>query len=213
MVTDGLDFNYLLLENYKDLKISENELTVILMIDHLISQDNPLITADLLSLKMNLDVNTIDSLLSSLLKKHYIEYVTTWRGTVTTLDPLNEILFSEFQFTKAKKDTSKKLQELPENIYTKIEKELSRTLSPVEVDKISGWIALGHSEDMILDAVKEAVKRNKKTLREVDKILLSWEKKAEQQKEGISTLSKDWDKNVEETIEIAKTPWLDTDDD
>ncbi|MCD8204209.1 MAG: DnaD domain protein [Coprobacillus sp.] len=213
MVTDGLDFSYLLLENYKDLKISEDELAVILMIDHLISQDNPLITADLLSLKMNLDVSTIDSLLASLLKKHYIEYVTTWRGTVTTLDPLQEILFSEFEFTSAKKKTSKKLQELPDNIYTKIEKELSRTLSPVEVDKISGWLALGHTEEMILDAVKEAVKRNKKSLREVDKILLSWEKKADQQKEGVSALSDKWDKNIDETIEIAKTPWLDIDDD
>ena len=51
---EALDFRYLLLEYYKKLRLSENEVMVILMIDHLLEQKNTLITPDLLSLKMNI---------------------------------------------------------------------------------------------------------------------------------------------------------------
>lgn len=71
MVSEALDFKYLLLENYKRLKISELELATIFMIDHLINQGNPFVNADLLSLKMNLDVKEIDKILASLLKRNY----------------------------------------------------------------------------------------------------------------------------------------------
>ena len=50
MVSEALDFRFLLLENYKKLKLNEQELASICMIDHLISQGNPLVTQDLLSL-------------------------------------------------------------------------------------------------------------------------------------------------------------------
>ena len=37
MISEAVDFHFLLLENYKKLKISENQLAIILMMDHLIS--------------------------------------------------------------------------------------------------------------------------------------------------------------------------------
>ncbi len=208
MVTNAVDFRYLLLENYKKLKLTENELVVILMIDQLISENNPLITADLLSLKMTLDPKEIDSILASLLKKHYIEYVSTSRGTATTLEPLKEILFNEFQLSMAQQDLKEKANNrtiFDDNIYTTFEKILSRNLSPVEIDKITSWLEYGHSESEIIDALKEAVGRNKKTLREVDRILLSWEVKQDRETEGVSPINKDWDKNLSQTIEISKS--------
>ena len=65
MISEAIDFRFLLLENYKKLKISENELVVIFMIDHLVAQGNPFITADLLSLKMSLDIKDIDNLIAA----------------------------------------------------------------------------------------------------------------------------------------------------
>ena len=52
MISEAIDFRFLLLENYKKLKISENQLAVIFMIDHLTSQGNPFVTGDILSLKL-----------------------------------------------------------------------------------------------------------------------------------------------------------------
>ena len=63
---EALDFRYLLLEYYKKLDINENELSVLLMIDHLRSQKNIFITPDLLSLKMNLTTDQLDEILGGL---------------------------------------------------------------------------------------------------------------------------------------------------
>ena len=92
MISEAIDFRFLLLENYKKLKISENQLAIIFMIDHLVSQGNPFVTADLLSLKMSLDIKEIDSLLADLLTRGFLEYATMNGKTVTTLNPLKEKL-------------------------------------------------------------------------------------------------------------------------
>ena len=108
MVSEAIDFRYILLDNYKKLKITEEELVVIFMIDHLIGQGNPFITADLLSLKMSYDVKTLDALLARLLQKGIIEYVSSNKKTVTTLNPLKKKLFREFQITLANDETKEK---------------------------------------------------------------------------------------------------------
>ena len=215
MVSEALDFRFLLLENYKKLKLNEEELATILMIDHLISQGNPLVTQDLLSLKMSLDVKSIDNVLAALLTKGYIAFVTEGGKTITTLDPLKKILFREFQFSLTRESHDrgeKQINEELENIYEAFDKLLGRQLSPVEISKIREWVEHGYSDEMIINALKEALSKGKKSLRSVDKILLSWEQRDDIEKDGVTTRSQEWDRNLEETIRIAKTPWLDDDD-
>ena len=216
MVSEALDFRFLLLENYKKLKLNEQELATIFMIDHLISQGNPLVTQDLLSLKMTLDVKTIDSILANLLTKGFIAFVSQDGKTITSLDPLKKILYREFSLslTKENNDKDKKeIKEQLENIYETFEKLLARQLSPVEISKIREWVSYGYSDEMIVNALKEAINKGKKSLRSVDKILLSWASRDDREVEGISTIREDWDKNLQETIRIAKTSWLDDNDD
>jgi len=212
MVSEAIDFRYILLDNYKKLKISEEELVVIFMIDHLIGQGNPFITADLLSLKMGYDVKTLDSLLAKLLQKGIIEYVSSNKKTVTTLNPLKKKLFREFQITLANDETKEKEEEV-ENIYGEFEKLLNRSLSPVEISKIREWISYGYTDKQIIDALKEALSKGKKSLRSVDKILLEWMARDDIEEEGHTSIAEGWNKNLEETIRIAKAPWLDDDDD
>ena len=215
MVSEALDFRFLLLENYKKLKLNEQELATIFMIDHLISQGNPFVTQDLLSLKMSLDVASIDKILAALLTKGYIAYETKDNRTITTLDPLKKILFREYNLSVVKetKDEEKKnVQEQLENIYASFDKLLGRQLSPVEISKIREWIDYGFSDEQIINALKEALAKGKKSLRSVDKILLSWSNREDIEKYGVTANREDWDKNLEETIRIAKTPWLDNDD-
>ena len=216
MVSEALDFRFLLLENYKKLKLNEQELAAILMIDHLISQGNPLVTQDLLSLKMSLDIKSIDNVLAALLTKGYIAFVTEGGKTITTLEPLKKILFREFQFSMTRENSArgeKQTNEQLENIYQAFDKLLGRQLSPVEISKIREWVEHGYSDEMIINALKEALAKGKKSLRSVDKILLSWEQRDDIERDGVTTRSEEWDRNLEETIRIAKTPWLDDDDD
>lgn len=216
MISEAIDFRFLLLENYKKLKIREDELAVLFMIDHLIGQGNPFITADILSLKMTLDVKSIDSILAGLLTRGLIEYVSKGKKTITTLDPLKEKLFREFQmkstFDEEVKKT-KKVKDMINNIYAEFEKLLARPLSQVEFSRIREWVEYGYSDEMIINALKECLSKGKKTLRSVDKVLLSWSEREDIEKEGYTPRNEAWDKNLEETIRIAKTPWLDDLDD
>ncbi len=217
MISEAVDFRYLLLENYKKMKFTETEVVVILMIDHLLSQGNPFITADLLSLKMSLDIKQIDECLASLLEKNVIEYITRGKKTITTLDPIKKRLYKEFRLTIADETiqevSSKSSQKENDNIFIRFEKTFGRALSPVEVSKIREWISFGYSDEQIIEALKESLAKGNKTLRAVDKILLNWAKRDDIENEGHSFIDKTWDKNMEETIRIAKTPWLDNDDD
>ena len=216
MISEAIDFRFLLLENYKKLRISENELATIFMIDHLVSQGNPFITADLLSLKMSLDIKEIDELIADLLTRGFMEYATLNGKTVTSLNPLKEKLYREFEMSISKEKERKGNQRINEelnNIYETFEKELNRPLSPLEVSRIREWVSLGYSDETIINALKEALSQGKKSLRSVDKILLSWAKREELEVEGKTAIDDEWNKNLEETIRIAKTPWLDDDDD
>ena len=213
MISEAVDFRFLLLENYKKLKISENELAIIFMIDHLVSQGNPFITADLLSLKMSLDIKEIDNLIADLLTRGFMEYASINGKTVTSLNPLKEKLFSNFAMSVSKETENRKnREEVLSNIYQAFESSLNRSLQPMEISTIREWVALGYSDETIINALKEALSQGKKTLKSVDKILLSWAKREDIETEGKTPIDDDWSKNLEETIRIAKTPWLDDDD-
>ena len=213
MISEAVDFRFLLLENYKKLKISENELAIIFMIDHLVSQGNPFITADLLSLKMSLDAKEIDNLIADLLTRGFMEYASLNGKTVTSLNPLKEKLFSNFAMSVSKETENRRnREEVLSNIYQAFESSLNRSLQPMEISTIREWVALGYSDEVIINALKEAISQGKKSLRSVDKILLSWAKREELESEGKTAIEDDWTKNLEETIRIAKTPWLDDDD-
>ena len=213
MISEAVDFRFLLLENYKKLKISENELAVIFMIDHLVGQGNPFITADLLSLKMSLDVKEIDALIADLLTRGFMEYASLNGRTVTSLNPLKEKLFSNFALSVSKESENKKAkEEMLSNIYQSFEEELGRTLQPMEVSTIREWVGLGYSDEVIINALKEALAQGKRSIKSVDKVLLSWAKREELETEGKTTIKNDWNEDLEETIRIAKTPWLDDDD-
>lgn len=216
MVSEALDFQYLLLDNYKKLKFNEKELAVLLMINHLISSGNPFVTADLLSIKMPLDTKTIDSILANLLTRGFIAYETNGKNTVTTLNPLKKILFKQFQlnsFKEEDEENNKRLNEQLPNIYARFEENLGRSLSPIEISRIREWAEFGYSDTLIINALKEALSRKRKSFNEIDRILLSWAARDDIETEGHSSINQDWNKNLEETIRIAKTPWLDTGDD
>ena len=215
MISEAIDFRYLLLENYKKLKMSENELATILVMDQLISQGNKFVTVDLLSLKMSLDVKEIDDIFAKLLTRGYIVLKTVGKKTITSLDPLKERLYHDFQISLSNEtEEAKKNDEenTVSNIYEKYEELLKRPLSPVETSKIREWVSYGYSDKMIVDALKEALGQGKKSLRSVDNILLTWSTREDREVEGHSSITSDWDKDLEETIRIAKTHWIDKDD-
>ena len=213
---EALDFHYLLLENYKKLNLDEKEVIVLLMIEQLLRQNNTFITADILSLKMNLNVKEIDDILVKLVNRNIIAYNTDNKDISTSLDPLYNKLYKEFEkdimddnFTNADEEKTKSLQ----NIYQEYEKILGRPLSPIEYSQINEWINNEYTDQMIIDALKEAISHQKKSFRAVDKILLQWQTRDDRKKEGYSAINDKWNKNIDETIKIAQAKWVDDDND
>ena len=210
----AINFDYLLIEHYKDLNINESELAVILVVNHLLKQHNDIITAEDLSFKMNLDSKKIDEILSNLVTKNIVDLVFDKKGAKLSLQPLKNKLFQQFKLDiyKEEERQNENIQEMAQNIYAIFEKELKKTLSPLEVSRIQEWFATNNEED-ISNAIKDLKSSGKKvSIRAVDKILLAKAKSNEINQEGVTALNENWNKNLEETIKIAKTKWLDDDD-
>ena len=208
---EALDFRYLLLEYYKKLRINENELSVILMIDHLLGQKNTLITPDILCLKMNLSIKELDKIFVDLIEKGFLLF-DTGKKIKISLKPLQKKLYEIFEKELAKENEINSSEEKSlclKKIYNEYEKLLNRSLSPLEISIINDWNARGYSENQIIDALKECLSKGKKTFKSIDKVLLQWQTRDDIEKAGYSATSDKWDKNIEKTLEIAKAKWID----
>lgn len=208
---EALDFRYLLLEYYKKLRLSESDLAVILMIDHLLEQKNSLITPDLLSLKMNLSSKELDKILVSLIERNFLVY-DVGKKIKVSLKPLHKKLYDTFQVALAKDQEvasdERKAASL-KNIYEVFEKQLKRTLSPLEFSLIGEWVNDGFSDEVIIQALNECLSKGKKTLKSVDRLLVQWKARDDMEKEGISSVKETWDDDIEKKLAIAKAKWID----
>ncbi len=208
---EALDFRYLLLEYYKKLRLSENELAVILMIDHLLEQKNTLVTPDLLSLKMNITSKELDKILVSLIERNLLVY-DVGKKVKVSLKPLKTKLYETFQVALAHEQeisSSEAKAASLKNIYEVFEKQLKRTLSPLEFSLIGEWVNEGFSDETIISALNEALSKGKKTLKSVDRILVQWKARDDMEKEGATNVKETWDNDIEKTLEIAKAKWID----
>ena len=208
---EALDFRYLLLEYYRKLRLNENELATILMIDHLLGQKNTLVTPDLLSLKMSLSSKELDKIFVNLIERGFLVF-DTGKKIKISLKPLKKKLYEAFEESLAKEHETKISEEkskVLQNIYQVFEKELSRPLSPLETSLIGEWVDKGYTDSKIIEAFRVALSKGKKTLKSVDKILLQWQARDDIEKSGNTAIKDDWDQDIEKTMEIIKTKWLD----
>ena len=60
------------------------------------------------------------------------------------------------------------------NMVDIFEEQFGRPLTPMEFDSIKEWVQSGYSEEIILKALKEAVKSQVLTLRYIEGILINW---------------------------------------
>lgn len=93
-------------------------------------------------------------------------------------------------------------------IYSTIEEEFGRTLSPIEYETISGWLNAKIDEGLIKEALKEAVLNGVNNLKYIDKILYEWTKKGYKKAQDVKKKSK---KEPEE-IDLFEYNWLDEND-
>lgn len=144
---------------------------------------------DLKNIKDKLGLNDEDILntYSSLLTKKLISV-----SLVKTNGLSSEVINLDMFYDKLIMNT--KTEEVSTDIYSKFESEFGRVLSPIEYETINRWISSGVKEDLILNALKEAVVSGACNLRYIDKIIYYWTKKGKsEEKEDYQELfDYDW---------------------
>ena len=195
-------FPYQLLLSYKNLKIEEKELIVIIYILNNDNVFNPKEISDAL----NLDLKEVMLLIDSLCEKGLISIKTIKnngiREEIIDVDELYKKLAYEIV------NEEKIVENNNTDIYTQFETEFGRSLSPIEYELISGWKDANMEEEVILMALKEAVYNGVTNLRYIDKILHEWNRKNLTTKEAILKDKNKFEKRKIEKKELFDYDWL-----
>lgn len=139
---------------------------------------------------LNLTLEEVLSYIDSLTEKNYIsiEVIKNDKNVMEEYiildlfyEKLTNMMIDNINQTKIEEEKNS-------NVFEVIEKEFARPLTPTEYEIINAWIETGIKEELILEALKEAVFSGVCNLRYIDKILYEWGKK------GIKT-AQDVEKN------------------
>lgn len=208
-----IDWKKLLLDYYKSLYLSEEDVMVILMIDLCLNQGTNFVTPDLLSLKMNYKKEIIDKVFVNLMSRGYVSNTQDENKKFTTsLNGIKTVLIHQF-FLDNQKEKNNITNEDQENIYILFENEFARPLTSFEIDVIRDWVDQGIELDKIKYALAESVRAKVKSIRYVDKVLVNMKQQEERAKEGHTTISTKWRKDIGETMELAKATWIEDNED
>ncbi len=201
--TSDLIIPSVLLMNYKDLKINEKELIFLSM---LMSSDNDIIFDPVyFSQRLSFELNEIMEIISNLSTKNYLE-INVKKENNKMKEYLNIAPFYEKLLLMIIDEEVENTQE--STIYSTIEEEFGRTLSPIEYETISGWLNAKIDEGLIKEALKEAVLNGVNNLKYIDKILYEWTKKGYKKAQDVRKKQK---KEPEE-IDLFEYNWLDEND-
>ena len=187
----------LLLTNYKKLKITEKELILIIYLSDSIDFDPEKISKDL-----NIKIPDVLKMIDNLTKKDILKIEMT-KGSV-----VSEIINMDELYNKLALSIINEKEEKKTTIYDKIESEFGRTLSPVEYQIIGAWLDDNYSEEIIEEALKEAVFSDAKSLKYIDRILSSWRSKGIKTKEDIKRKPQ----NKKTKKEVFEYDWLNEQD-
>lgn len=168
-----------LIKNYK--KMGLNSDNVIILI-YLLNLNDPIVCDyQKFSTDLNMSTKDIMSSINELVEKGVLSIDLKKNPSSKLEEYINlELFYNKIFLQLIDVDINKK----ESNIYSIFEKELSRTLSPIEYELINSWLEKGYKEEIILQALKEAVFNGVNNFRYIDRILLEWNKN------GIDTLEK-----------------------
>lgn len=204
-IIETLKSNYtiprILIYSYKKIKLDEKELIFII---YLINEKNLEFNPQKFAKDLSLNMTEILTIINELTKKdilkidHIIE--KNIHTEIINLDPLyNKLSFLILNEEKEQKNT----------LYDIFEKEFGRTLSPIEYEIINAW-SNNYNEEIIIEALKEAVYNNVSNLRYIDKILSEWNKKGIKNANDIENNRKTFNKRDKK--ELFDYDWLNEND-
>ncbi|KKB37673.1 DnaD domain-containing protein [Bacillus thermotolerans] len=173
-----------LLTHYKELRLTETELVLLLQIFSFKQKGQHFPTFEELSAHMTITASECSILIKKLIQQQMliIEEGDALGFESYSLKPLWKKL-ADFMIQESRQSALHQTLSEEKDLYTCFEQEFGRPLSPLECETLSIWIDQDHHDAVIIKAaLREAVISGKLNFRYIDRILFEWKKK------GIETL-------------------------
>lgn len=187
--------------NYKSLKMTEKELIVLIYIYNNCDYEyNPLKISSDLSLKLE---NVLD-IINNLEEKGLLTIEVKDKQNVRVEKINLDRLYEKCSLTVLDENNNK-------DIYSKYEKEIGRSLSPMEYEIITKWLE-EYDEELIILALKEAIYNGTNNFRYIDRIIYEWHKKGIKCEKDIIQSRKEFKKS-KQNQELFDYDWLNEEND
>jgi DnaD and phage-associated domain len=187
-----IDVEGLLLLNYKKIGLDENQAMTMLLIMRLEKMQVPYITIQVLADYMSLDDKLLDRYVVGLLSKKMLSL----EGNSLSAKPFLQVLGQLFTKQKEVEPKPKSV-----NLVASFEHEFARALTPIEIETLREWKQCHYSDEMILNALKEATLSNVHNMRYIEKILIDWAK------HGVKKSGREKVDLKQEKISLVDYPW------
>ncbi len=198
----------IIINNYKKLNITEEELIILIfIIDYGVDLEyNPSIFVQ----ELNIDKYKVLELINSLKEKNILTILIKKENKKVSseyisLQPLYDKIMNIVM------DNKEKQIEIDENIYSIFENELGRTLSPLEYEKIKEMVT-SYGQELVVEALKEAVYNRANNLRYIETILSEWNKKGHKTKADILKDRENYRRKKTDNIKLPDIDWLNEDE-
>lgn len=182
----------LLLNHYYKIGMSHLEFVLYLQLVQHHEKGNDFPDLIVIGQQLGLSNDEVYRLIQSLMEKKIIKLVTTKTAEGKTADaydlsPVYTVLASYLTSQKQQTVVAQKEEEISA-LFQLFEQEFGRPLSPIELETIGHWLDDDQYEvEIIRLGLKEAVLNQAYSLKYIDRILLSWERKNMTSKEQILT--------------------------
>ena len=181
--------------NYKKLKLTEKELIVLIYMYNSQIYLNP----KAISNDLNMKIENVLDIVGSLEEKGIIKIDAIDKDNLRCEKINYDSLYEKCAFLLDDKNTDK-------DIYSKYEKELGRSLSPMEYEIIAKWLE-EYDEELIILALKEAIYNGTTSFRYIDRIIFEWHKKGIKTEKDIMKNRKEFKKG-KQNQELFDYDWL-----
>lgn len=193
----------ILLNNYKKLNISEEELLIIMVI---ISLDNEIeYNPDIFVNELSMERHKVMELISSLIGKNVLSLEIVQNGRKKEERISLSLLYEKLLNIII--DKKEETVRVDDSIFSVFENELGRLLSPMEIEQIKEWVVTFKNNELIIAALKEAVLNGVSNLRYIDTILNEWNKKGYKNKEDVIKDRANYRKK-KSNVAVFDTDWL-----
>jgi len=182
-------------------------LTEFLLLIYFENADDLTFDLDLICNKLKIDRSSVLEAFNNLLSNGIITLTSEKNEVGKRFDKISiEGFYDKLRETRKKEKNNK----LKEDIFSTFEAEFRRPLTGTEFEIIKAWLEKMYNEDLILEALKEAVYNGATNIRYIDTILYEWNKKGLKTKEDVENYFKNrYDNKKLEETSVFDYNWLD----